>query len=176
MNTTYFTETTSVTDQKTREMTPKTSPGVVATMLWSTEKTVCKAYSGDVPMSPKTTPRAPRASPAMLPCDRFESCSTTSHPRSRPPAMRGHGRNRSVKIASRSAARGRRGRPTTRDLDPERNGAVPPRTGRTLEPSGATEGGAGSMTACGCTEAHERERIVLTGGPGAGKTAVLEMV
>ena len=32
------------------------------------------------------------------------------------------------------------------------------------------------MTACGCTEAHERERIVLTGGPGAGKTAVLEMV
>lgn len=32
------------------------------------------------------------------------------------------------------------------------------------------------MTACGCTETHDRERIVLTGGPGAGKTAVLEMV
>lgn len=32
------------------------------------------------------------------------------------------------------------------------------------------------MTACGCSQTHERERIVLTGGPGAGKTAVLEMV
>lgn len=32
------------------------------------------------------------------------------------------------------------------------------------------------MTACGCSETHDRERIVLTGGPGAGKTAVLEMV
>jgi predicted ATPase len=27
---------------------------------------------------------------------------------------------------------------------------------------------------CGCHEPHERRRIVLTGGPGAGKTAVLE--
>ncbi|EWT03400.1 hypothetical protein N865_16840 [Intrasporangium oryzae NRRL B-24470] len=32
------------------------------------------------------------------------------------------------------------------------------------------------MTRCGCSAAHERRRIVLTGGPGAGKTAVLEMV
>lgn len=32
------------------------------------------------------------------------------------------------------------------------------------------------MVECGCREAHERRRIVLTGGPGAGKTAVLEMV
>jgi predicted ATPase len=29
---------------------------------------------------------------------------------------------------------------------------------------------------CGCTHHHEPHRIVLTGGPGAGKTAVLELV
>jgi predicted ATPase len=32
------------------------------------------------------------------------------------------------------------------------------------------------MVECGCSDSHERRRIVLTGGPGAGKTAVLEMV
>lgn len=34
------------------------------------------------------------------------------------------------------------------------------------------------MTAidCGCTERHSTRRIVLTGGPGAGKTAVLALV
>jgi predicted ATPase len=32
------------------------------------------------------------------------------------------------------------------------------------------------MRACGCSGPHERRRIVLTGGPGAGKTAVLELV
>lgn len=32
------------------------------------------------------------------------------------------------------------------------------------------------MIDCGCTAAHARKRIVLTGGPGAGKTAVLELV
>lgn len=32
------------------------------------------------------------------------------------------------------------------------------------------------MIECECTEPHERRRIVLTGGPGAGKTAVLELV
>jgi predicted ATPase len=32
------------------------------------------------------------------------------------------------------------------------------------------------MSACKCKEPHERRRIVLTGGPGAGKTAVLELV
>lgn len=32
------------------------------------------------------------------------------------------------------------------------------------------------MTTCTCAEAHELRRVVLTGGPGAGKTAVLEMV
>jgi predicted ATPase len=31
------------------------------------------------------------------------------------------------------------------------------------------------MKACTCTRKHERRRIVLTGGPGAGKTAVLEL-
>jgi len=32
------------------------------------------------------------------------------------------------------------------------------------------------MRPCGCTVNHRRKRIVLTGGPGAGKTAVLELV
>lgn len=32
------------------------------------------------------------------------------------------------------------------------------------------------MKGCECREPHERRRIVLTGGPGAGKTAVLELV
>lgn len=32
------------------------------------------------------------------------------------------------------------------------------------------------MHACACTERHEPRRVVLTGGPGAGKTAVLEFV
>ena len=32
------------------------------------------------------------------------------------------------------------------------------------------------MTGCACTGTHEPRRIVLTGGPGAGKTAVLELM
>jgi len=32
------------------------------------------------------------------------------------------------------------------------------------------------MATCPCTAEHETQRIVLTGGPGAGKTAVLELV
>jgi predicted ATPase len=32
------------------------------------------------------------------------------------------------------------------------------------------------MASCACTEVHPPRRIVLTGGPGAGKTAVLEMM
>ena len=32
-----------------------------------------------------------------------------------------------------------------------------------------------AMRSCDCTEVHTRRRIVLTGGPGAGKTAVLEL-
>lgn len=32
------------------------------------------------------------------------------------------------------------------------------------------------MHECHCKASHERKRIVLTGGPGAGKTAVLELV
>jgi predicted ATPase len=31
-------------------------------------------------------------------------------------------------------------------------------------------------TACDCSTRHARRRVVLTGGPGAGKTAVLEML
>ena len=33
-----------------------------------------------------------------------------------------------------------------------------------------------TMRACKCKEAHDRRRVVLTGGPGAGKTAVLELI
>jgi nicotinamide riboside kinase len=32
------------------------------------------------------------------------------------------------------------------------------------------------MVACECTDVHQRRRIVLTGGPGAGKTALLELI
>lgn len=32
------------------------------------------------------------------------------------------------------------------------------------------------MIACECSEPHGRRRVVLTGGPGAGKTAVLELI
>ena len=32
------------------------------------------------------------------------------------------------------------------------------------------------MRPCACSDIHERRRLVLTGGPGAGKTAVLEMI
>jgi predicted ATPase len=32
------------------------------------------------------------------------------------------------------------------------------------------------MQNCDCKERHDRRRIVLTGGPGAGKTAVLELI
>ncbi len=32
------------------------------------------------------------------------------------------------------------------------------------------------MRACDCSAAHRPRRVVLTGGPGAGKTAVLELV
>ncbi len=32
------------------------------------------------------------------------------------------------------------------------------------------------MMECECKEPHTRRRVVLTGGPGAGKTAVLELI
>lgn len=32
------------------------------------------------------------------------------------------------------------------------------------------------MVTCECRGAHQRRRIVLTGGPGAGKTALLELI
>ena len=42
--------------------------------------------------------------------------------------------------------------------------------------SEATLGGAASAVPCACAEVHRRRRVVLTGGPGAGKTAVLELI
>ena len=44
--------------------------------------------------------------------------------------------------------------------------------------AGARRGGrpGAAMNGCACTEPHEPRRIVLTGGPGAGKTAVLELM
>lgn len=32
------------------------------------------------------------------------------------------------------------------------------------------------MAECECSENHQPRRVVLTGGPGAGKTAVLELI
>ncbi len=32
------------------------------------------------------------------------------------------------------------------------------------------------MVACACTDVHNRRRLALTGGPGAGKTALLELI
>jgi predicted ATPase len=32
------------------------------------------------------------------------------------------------------------------------------------------------MATCACIDVHQRRRVVLTGGPGAGKTALLELV
>lgn len=32
------------------------------------------------------------------------------------------------------------------------------------------------MATCACRDVHERRRVVLTGGPGAGKTAILELI
>jgi len=32
------------------------------------------------------------------------------------------------------------------------------------------------MVTCECSDIHERRRVVLTGGPGAGKTALLELI
>ncbi len=32
------------------------------------------------------------------------------------------------------------------------------------------------MSECTCTRSHRSRRIVVTGGPGAGKTAVLELI
>jgi AAA domain len=33
-----------------------------------------------------------------------------------------------------------------------------------------------TMNPCACNVSHDRKRVVLTGGPGAGKTAVLELI
>ena len=59
---TYVTVTMIITDQKISEMTPKMLSCDTLTGCGSLGlKTVCTVYSGLVPMSPKTTPRAPSA-------------------------------------------------------------------------------------------------------------------
>ena len=59
---TYVTVTMIVTDQKISEMIPKMLSCDTLTGCGSLGlKTVCTVYSGLVPMSPKTTPRAPTA-------------------------------------------------------------------------------------------------------------------
>src|SRR5579884_1282738 len=67
MNITYLTETTIVIDQNTSEITPYTSLGVAWTAWRLAVNTVCRAYSGLVPMSPNTTPSAPSVSPTIPP-------------------------------------------------------------------------------------------------------------
>ena len=46
---------------------------------------------------------------------------------------------------------------------------------QTIPQPGPHHGHGPAMLTCSCREPHRRKRIVLTGGPGAGKTAVLEL-
>src|SRR5215471_13340076 len=60
-------------------------------------------------------------------------------------------------------------------------GGPPPQDLRALRPISAAPLVAGLarlriMKPCTCTQTHQRRRIVPTGGPGAGKTAVLELL
>src|SRR5215467_8466370 len=69
---TYVTVTMIVTDQKISETTPKMLSVDTATGCGSLGlKTVWTVYSGLVPMSPKTTPRAPSASAPRAAACRF---------------------------------------------------------------------------------------------------------
>lgn len=47
---------------------------------------------------------------------------------------------------------------------------------RPTERGNGGPGGSGQVNACACANTHQRRRVVLTGGPGAGKTAVLELI
>ena len=67
ISSTYLNETMIVIVQKIRDNTPRMFSGVAGT--WPAWKTSLSAYSGLVPMSPYTTPRAPRVSAASLPPD-----------------------------------------------------------------------------------------------------------
>jgi hypothetical protein len=58
-NSTYLTDTVMISDQKTSDSTPYTLPTVTG-MACTPSKHSRSAYSGLVPMSPKTTPRAER--------------------------------------------------------------------------------------------------------------------
>jgi hypothetical protein len=61
-----------VTDQKMSEVTPKMLSCDTLTGCGSLGlKTVCTVYSGLVPMSPKTTPRAPSARAPCAPARRL---------------------------------------------------------------------------------------------------------
>lgn len=62
----YFSEMTMSIAHSTSDSTPSTLSGVTGTWWpWCSPKLSFSAYSGLVPMSPKTTPRAPTVSLAM---------------------------------------------------------------------------------------------------------------
>src|SRR5690242_11765 len=65
---TYFTATTRISDQVTSERIPSTVAGRGCRPC-SGRKVSCMVYSGLVPMSPNTTPIAPRISAERLPCE-----------------------------------------------------------------------------------------------------------
>src|SRR3954453_2182004 len=89
---TYLSETISVTAQNTSEITPYTLACSGRTARSSNVKTVCSAYSGLVPMSPKTIPSAAsviavrplpdgeRGSPSSSSADRGGAVETSGAP------------------------------------------------------------------------------------------------
>ena len=66
MNTTYLSDTTMISAQKTNDKIPMTL-GAVAASGWWPANTSFKVYSGLVPMSPNTTPMAATDKP-RTPC------------------------------------------------------------------------------------------------------------
>src|SRR5215471_2617617 len=108
--------TTIVTAQKISEMTPNTFWLDTGTGRGSDGlKTVCTVYSGLVPMSPNTTPRAPTASAAWEPPRLITPPLRHAHPSGTPgtihaadPVGRGHRRwPRGVQHTDGSAGAGR---------------------------------------------------------------------
>jgi len=76
MSTTYFSDTTIISAQKIVDSPPRMLSGVSG-MPWSGENVSLTAYSGLVPMSPKTTPSASNVSAAWEERRLRASCSGT---------------------------------------------------------------------------------------------------